>query len=110
MRHFTVECYDPPNPNSSLVSRGFLDPDTGKVRWGRVKRRLYDRREPDPELHWPPDHNIAEAAAVLGEPFSKITYYRKMDLRQAYVFYDHIYRIGEVDAVSLEVLFDRDSP
>ena len=107
MRHFKVEGYDHLNPKSSLVSRGVLDPDTGKVNWSKPERIMYYDLDPEPELYWPPDHNIAEAATVLGKPFSEIMYYQKIDLRQAYVFYGHIHRIGEVDAVSLEVLFVR---
>lgn len=65
-----VTCYIP-DSGDYLVTHGQVDPTTGEASW-TVPENLDHHPYPDPELRWPPDHDIAEVVAKV----SLLSHYR----------------------------------
>lgn len=90
-----VTCYVP-DSGDYLITHGQVDPTTGEASWTAPENS--DHREyPDPELHWLPDHDIAEAAAIVSPPsryrFRLIEYRTKDYDKRTF----QIYRFEAVD-------------
>lgn len=111
LRNLTLICGDPDDTQNAVVfSEGKVDPETGKVSWNTPERES-DRGPPEPELLWPPEHDILEAAMAFGKPFNSIRLGPEtlgpetISRRPTYNFYmSGIYDYGQVDAISLKTI------
>ena len=104
LRFFSITCYDPHGTTTPYVfSRGEVDLTTGKASWSTPVRSYHAGLPPPPELYWPPEHDIAEAAAVFDRPLREVIFDSQSDTRQVYSFLRGIYIEAEVDANTLKI-------
>lgn len=72
LREPDIWCYDTQS-GDKLYTSATVGSD-GKAEWRKPVRSRNPHQEP--EMPWPPEHDIAEAAAVVTEPFTRIEYYQ----------------------------------
>lgn len=115
LRFFKIICHEVQQgpEDEELTIRGVLDPGSGQVSWGEIRRKPWIKVGTfHQRSFWPPDHDIFQASAVL-DP--KLAYWRvlygvqfdrasKKPLTE-YVFEDSVIStVATVDAETLKLL------
>ena len=100
MREMALWCFDPQGGDKpGLRTLGSVDAE-GVAVWTKPVRIPYPQPSPPTEMPWPVEHDIAEAAAVVPSPFSRIEY-TKHGERPCFLFFNQGMPFYRVDAIDL---------